>query len=123
MEFSTIVKIHKYKALHEGHDFILMAMEVHNTPKRDMDHFIKECAGLFHDRRLKGQLSLFFCIQFFKQHVSIAFQHALVFAIHRKVAVAGDVCFKPPIIIKSHNFHVGHIRGAMVEIASYHERD
>jgi hypothetical protein len=30
--------------------FILMAMEVHNAPKHDMDHFIKECARLFHDR-------------------------------------------------------------------------
>jgi hypothetical protein len=50
MELSAIVKIHKYKGLHEGHHFILMAMEVHITFGRDMDRFIKECACFFHDR-------------------------------------------------------------------------
>ncbi len=33
----TIVKIHKYKRLHEGHYFILMAMKVHGAPGCDMD--------------------------------------------------------------------------------------
>jgi hypothetical protein len=47
MKFSAITKIHNYKRLHEGHHFIPMAMEVHNTPR----HFIKECVCLFHDRR------------------------------------------------------------------------
>jgi hypothetical protein len=28
-EFSAIAKIRKYRGLHEGHHFILMAMEVH----------------------------------------------------------------------------------------------
>ncbi len=46
MELNTIVKIHKYKGLHEGHHFIPMAMELHNAFERDMDHFIKECARL-----------------------------------------------------------------------------
>jgi hypothetical protein len=50
-ELNTTVKIHKYKGLHRGHHFISMAMEVHNAPRRDMDHFIRECAHLFHDRR------------------------------------------------------------------------
>jgi hypothetical protein len=36
-----------YKRFHEGHHFILMAMEVHNTPDRDMDCFIKECMLVF----------------------------------------------------------------------------
>jgi hypothetical protein len=27
-KFSAIIKIHKYKGLHEGHHFIVMAMEV-----------------------------------------------------------------------------------------------
>jgi len=49
-KFSTIAKIHKYNGLQEGHHFIPMAMEVHGTPMRDMDCFIKECAHLFHDR-------------------------------------------------------------------------
>jgi hypothetical protein len=48
VELNTIVKIHKYKKFHEGHHFI--PMEVHGTLGHDMDHFIKECACLFHDR-------------------------------------------------------------------------
>jgi hypothetical protein len=32
-ELSAIIKIHKHKGLHEGHHFILMAMEVHSAPK------------------------------------------------------------------------------------------
>jgi hypothetical protein len=50
MEPNAIVKIHKYKGFHEGHHFIPMAMEVHGTPGRNMDCFIKECAHLLHDR-------------------------------------------------------------------------
>jgi hypothetical protein len=50
VEFSTILKIRKYRGLHERHHFILMAMEVHDTPKCDMDCFIREYAGHFHDR-------------------------------------------------------------------------
>jgi hypothetical protein len=49
MELDAIVKIRKYKGLHEGHHFISMAMEVHGAFGRDMDRFIKECAYLFHD--------------------------------------------------------------------------
>jgi hypothetical protein len=66
MKLSAITKIHKYKRFHEGHHFIPMAMEVHNAPKHDMDHFIKECARLFHDRWSRGHLSLSFFIQFSK---------------------------------------------------------
>jgi hypothetical protein len=50
MELNTIVNICKYRRLHEGHHFIPMALEVHNTLGHDMDHFIKECACLFHNR-------------------------------------------------------------------------
>jgi hypothetical protein len=50
MESSAITKIYKYIGLHEGHHFIPKAMEVHNTAGHDMDHFIKECAHLSHDR-------------------------------------------------------------------------
>jgi hypothetical protein len=50
VKFSNIVKIYKYKGLHEGHHFILMAMEVHGALEHDMDHFIKECAHFFHDK-------------------------------------------------------------------------
>jgi len=60
MELNTIVEIHKCKGLHEGHHFILMAMKVHGALEHDMDHFIKECVSLFHNRRLGGYLSLYF---------------------------------------------------------------
>jgi hypothetical protein len=39
-KLNAITKIHKYEELHEGHHFIMMAMEVHNTPRHDMDNFI-----------------------------------------------------------------------------------
>jgi len=71
VEFNAITKICKYKGLHEGHHFISMAMEVHDARWCDMDRFIREYAYLFHNRRSKGHLSLSFCIQFFKQRVSI----------------------------------------------------
>jgi hypothetical protein len=41
MKLSVIVKICKYRRFHEGHHFILMAMEVHGTLEHDMDRFIK----------------------------------------------------------------------------------
>ncbi len=41
MELNAIAKIYKYSRFHKGHHFILMAMEVHGTPKCDMDRFIK----------------------------------------------------------------------------------
>ncbi len=72
---------------------------------------------------MRGHLSLSFFIQFFKQCISIALQHALTFAINKKITLAGDVCSKPPITIKFHNLHEGDIRRAASEITSYHERD
>ncbi len=59
---------------------------------------------------------MFFYIQFFKQCVSITFECALTFVIKRKVVLVGDACFKPCITIRSHNLHVGNIRGVMGEI-------
>jgi hypothetical protein len=66
VKLSAIVKICKYRKVHEGHHFILMAMEVHGAPKCDIDCFISECARLFHDKQLGGHLSLSFYIQFFR---------------------------------------------------------
>jgi len=37
--------------------------------------------------------------------------------------LAGDVCSKPPITIRSHDLHESDIKRAMGEITSYHERD
>jgi len=123
MKFSTIVNIRKYRGFHARHYFIPMAMEVLGAPRHDMDCFIKECACLFHDRQSKSHLSLSFCIQFFEQHVSIVLQHALTSTRERKIASTNDVYSRAPIIVRSHNLHVGHIRRAMGEITSYHERD
>jgi hypothetical protein len=63
VKLNVIVEIYKHKRFHEGHHFILMAMEVHNTLECDMDHSIKECVCFFHSRRSKNYLSLYFCIQ------------------------------------------------------------
>jgi hypothetical protein len=100
-----------------------MAMEMHKALGHDINHFIRECVHLFHDRRSRDHLSLSFCIQFFKHHVSIVLQHALTFTIERKITLAGDACSRPPTTIRIHNLHVGNIKRAMCEIASYHERD
>jgi hypothetical protein len=62
VELSAIAKFHKYRGFHERHHFIPMAMEVHGIPRHDMDHFIKECARLFHNRQLRGHFILVFCI-------------------------------------------------------------
>ncbi len=72
-KLSTIIKIRKYKRFQKGHHFILMAMKMHDTFGCDMDCFIRECACLFHDKQSENHLSISFCILFFKQHVSIAF--------------------------------------------------
>jgi hypothetical protein len=42
VKFNAIVKIRKYKGLHEGHHFISMAMEVHGIRWCDTYHFIRE---------------------------------------------------------------------------------
>jgi hypothetical protein len=123
MKFNTIVKIHKYKGFHDGHHFILMAMEVHNTLGCDMDCFIKEYVCLFHDRWLGGHLSLSFYINFFKQLVNVVFQCVLAFAIKRNIVLVGNVCSRPPITIRYHDLHVSDIRKVVGEITFYHGKD
>jgi len=59
----------------------------------------------------------------FKQRVRIVLQCVLTFAIKRKIALAGDVCSRPLITIKSHDLHASNIKGAVGEIASYHEKN
>ncbi len=83
---------------------------MHGAFERDMDHFIRECVHLFHNRQLGGHLSLSFRIQFFRQCVDIIFQRALTSVIERKITLVGDVCSRPPTIIKAHDLHVGDIR-------------
>jgi hypothetical protein len=66
VELSAITKIHKYKRFHERDHFISMAMEVHCTLGCDMDHFMKKCACVFHDKQSGIHLSSSFCIQIFR---------------------------------------------------------
>jgi hypothetical protein len=61
-KLNTILKIRKYKKLHEKHHFILMAVEVHGAPGCDMNHFFRKCARLFSDIQSKNHLILFVCI-------------------------------------------------------------
>jgi hypothetical protein len=94
---------------------------VQSASERDMDRFVKECAYLFHDKQLEGHWSLSFCIQFFRQHVSIDVWCALVSTIKRKIVLVGDACSRPPIIVRSYDLHAGDIKGAVNEITSYFE--
>jgi len=71
MKFNAIIKICMYRKLHDEHHFILMAMEVHGTPKCDMDNFIEECARLFHNKQSRVHFHFYFYIQIFRQHVNI----------------------------------------------------
>ncbi len=64
----------------------------------------------------------FFCIQFFRQHVNIVLQCALVSVINRKITLVGDACSRPLITFRSHDLHVSDIRGVVGEITSSHER-
>jgi hypothetical protein len=101
-----------------------MAMEVRNTPIHDMDCFIKECVRFFHNRRLEGHLSFFFCIHFFTQHVNIALQCALASIIERKIALTRHACSKLVVTIKSHDLHACDIIKKVVgEISSQHDND
>ncbi len=93
-ELSAIAKIHKYKGFMKG--TILFQWPWRCTthggaqaPKHDMFCFIRECACLFHNRQSRGHLSLFFCIQFFRQHVKIAFQCTLTSIIEKEDCVGG----------------------------------
>ncbi len=69
------------------------------------------------------EVILSFCIQFFRQRVSIALQRALTFAIERKIALVSDACSKPLITIRSHDLHADDIRGVVGEIIYYHKKD
>ncbi len=117
----AIVKIRKYRRLCEGHHFITMATKVHSAPRHYMDRFIKECVHLFHNKWSRGHLSLSFCIQFFKQHVKVALQHALAFIIERKIALARNIYSKHPITFRFHDLHANNINEVVGEIASYHK--
>ncbi len=123
VNLNIITKIHKYRGFHDEHHFIMMAVEVHGALGWDMDHFIREYAHLFQDRCLGNHLSLSFCIHFFRQHVSVVFQHALASTIKKKITLTSDAYSRPPITIRSHDLHVGDIKGAVGEIASYHKKD
>jgi len=52
MQLNAIAKIRKYKGFHDGYCFISMAMEVHCTPGRDMDHFIRSIFSTIDDQKV-----------------------------------------------------------------------
>jgi hypothetical protein len=64
-----------------------------------------------------------FCIQFFRQHVKYGLHNILASIIERKIALVGDACSRPPIIIMFHDLHAYDIRRVVGEIASYQEKD
>jgi hypothetical protein len=66
---------------------------------------------------------LSFSIQFLRYSVNIAFQRALALVIDKMIVLASDAYSRPPITIRSHDLHVGDIRGVIGEITSYHMRD
>jgi len=49
---------------------------------------------------------IIFLHSIFRQRVSIIFHHALASTIKRKIVLAGDVYFRPPISIRSHDLHI-----------------
>jgi hypothetical protein len=76
-----------------------MAMEVHGAFGRDMGHFTKECARLFHNKQSGGHLSLSFHIQFFRQCVSIVLQHVLASVIKKKIVLTDDAYLDLPLLL------------------------
>jgi hypothetical protein len=64
-----------------------------------------------------------FAFNFSSNVLALFFNVFLASNIERKIMLVGDVYFRPPIIIKFHDLHVGDIRRVVGEIASYHERD
>jgi hypothetical protein len=119
MKFSATIKIHNYRRLHEGHHFIPMAMVVHNTPR----HFIKECVCLFHNRRSGGHFSLYFCIQFFKQCISIILQCALASTIENWLHSWEMFILNLLLLLDFTICMQETLEGLWGEIASYHKRD
>jgi len=119
-KLNAIVKICKYRKIHERHHFIPMTMEVHDALWHDIDCFINECAHLFHNRRSSGHLFLSFYIQVFKKHFNIVFQHVYPL-LHRERLVGGDACFRLSITIRCYNLHVGDMKRDVGDIVSYHK--
>ncbi len=100
-----------------------MGLEVHDTPNMI---WIVSSGIVFVFFIIDNQdiiYPCFFCIQFFRYCVNIAFQHALTLAIEKMIMSTSDAYSRPPTTIRSHDLHVDGIRGAMGEITSYHMRD
>jgi hypothetical protein len=122
-KLNAITKICKYKGVNEGHPFILMAMEVHNTPKCDMDRFIRELFVIFTINNQNLIYLYLFAFNFSSNVLILLFNVLLASTINRKIALAGNVCSRPPITIKSHHLHAGDIKRVVGEITSYHRKD
>jgi len=99
-----------------------MVMEMHNVPGHDMDRFIMEMPifSMIDDRKV---IYLYFFAFNFSSNMLNFFQCALAFAIERKITLVGDICFRPPIVIRVQDLHLGDIRRVVDEITSYHNKD
>jgi len=85
-KFNAIAKIHKYRRIHERHHFISMAMEVHGALWHDVNHFIKECACLFHNRESKEIIYFCFLKFNFLKNILILFFSMFNLYIERKIS-------------------------------------
>jgi hypothetical protein len=84
---------------------------------------------IFFRQAIENWKVIYFFIFYFLHSIFLSnvlilfFQHALTFAVERKIALVEDACSRPLIIIKFYDLHASGIRGAVGEIAFYHKRD
>ncbi len=89
--------------------FILMAMEVHNMFRHDMDCFIRECVHLFHDKQSRGYLSLSLLHLIFQAMCQYCFSACFNLCYRKKDCIGGRYFSKPPMTIRSHDLYESNI--------------
>ncbi len=122
-KFNAIVKICKYRKFHERHHFIPMAMEMHDTPECDKDHFIKECVHLSHDRWSRSHLSFFFAFSF-SSRMLVLFFNMIWPLLYKERLLWWEMFFLDLLLLLNLMILlVGDIRGAVDEMVPYHKKD
>jgi hypothetical protein len=96
---------------------------MHTALGHDMNRFIKKCVRIFSMIDNREIIYPYLFALNFLGGVIIVLQHALTFAMEKKIVLVGNACSRPPITIKPHNLHADDIKGVVGEIASYHKRD
>jgi len=97
-ELNVISKIRKYRMLHEGHHFILMAMEVHDALGMIWIILSRNVLALFmtNDRKVN-----YFCLFAFIFKVFLRCQYCFLacfsFYYREEDCFGGDACFRHPI--------------------------